>query len=160
MCLSKCWNGYKICIYAIWLIILQSHHVFCKGSHDSMGGVSQNNCALRKIIVSLTLSSPGIAAAFIPSIISHHQGEATMPSCRWILPCQIFQLEIYPNQNGVILKLTYGGRLCAANGIDWESVSKMAHDQWYLIKISILLLQDRFMAAIDSLSFPFNHYVQ
>ncbi len=30
-----------------------------------------------------------------------------MPSCRWILPRPIYQLKIYPNQNGVIIKLTY-----------------------------------------------------
>ncbi len=37
--------------------------------------------------------------------------------------------------------------MCAANGIDWASISLMAHvnDQWYHIKKSILLLQDRFV---------------
>ncbi len=37
------------------------------------------------------------------------------------------------------------GLLCAANGIDWASISQMAHenDQWYHITKSILLLQDR-----------------
>ncbi len=35
--------------------------------------------------------------------------------------------------------------LCAANGIDLASISQMTHvnDQWYRIKKSILLLQDR-----------------
>ncbi len=39
------------------------------------------------------------------------------------------------------------GLLCAANGIDWASILQMAHvnDQWYHIKRSILLLQDRFV---------------
>ncbi len=47
------------------------------------------------------LSSSSKAAAFIPSITSHLWAKATMPPCRWILPCPIYQLEIYPNQNCV-----------------------------------------------------------
>ncbi len=37
--------------------------------------------------------------------------------------------------------------LCAANGIDWASISQMAHvnDQWYHIKKSILLFLVRFV---------------
>ncbi len=39
------------------------------------------------------------------------------------------------------------GLLCAANGIDWASISQMAHvnDQWCHSKKSILLLQHRFV---------------
>ncbi len=39
------------------------------------------------------------------------------------------------------------GLLCVVNSIDWASTSQMAHvnDQWYHIKKSILLLQDRFV---------------
>ncbi len=39
------------------------------------------------------------------------------------------------------------GLLCAANSIDWASISQMAHvnDQWYHMNKSILLLQDRFV---------------
>ncbi len=45
-----------------------------------------------------------------------------------------------------ILQVNFAvSNLPAANGIDWESISKMAHDQWYLIKITILLLQHRFL---------------
>ncbi len=44
-------------------------------------------------------------------------------------------------------KANVQGILCAANGIDWASISQMAHvnDQWYRIKKSILILQDRFI---------------
>ncbi len=44
-------------------------------------------------------------------------------------------------------KATVQGLLCAACGIDWASISQMAHlnDQWYHIQKSILLLQDRFV---------------
>ncbi len=44
-------------------------------------------------------------------------------------------------------KTNIQGLLCAANGIDWASISQLAHvnAQWYHIKKSILLLQDRFV---------------
>ncbi len=43
--------------------------------------------------------------------------------------------------------LTYMELLCAANGIDWTSISQMAHvnDQWHQLRIFFLLLQDRFV---------------
>ncbi len=42
-------------------------------------------------------------------------------------------------------KANVPGHLCAANGIDWVSVSQITHvdDQWYHIKKTFLLLLDR-----------------